>query len=691
MPGHNPYLIKTFCSYTTGSITWGRVAVMSKRILRISTLITCLLFSKLVYSATVSTSFEFSIDGIFSIGTSPFTATFVGGQSQTVGNLALYHSGLFSWHIPVGNTATVTFETPASMVDFWYRDAPGASPSTVNVYDTNDALIQSFSGSQSFNNIVVNRGLTISQIKKIDFISNGGADSVADSFSFTADTPAAFNPADPVVTLIQPGTIQAGLTEIVGGITAPVTGAIAPGDISNLYIVDQAGKIFALDTTSGSLSEVADFSSKLVTLGIAGPGTFDERGLLGLAFHPDFASNGCLYVYTSEPVNGPPDFPTTMPLGVPANHQAVITEYTVINPAVRPLNVDMTSARVIIRIDEPQFNHNGGSLFFDANKFLYISLGDGGNADDEGDGHSANGNGRDPGNPLGAILRIDPLGNNSSNGQYGIPASNPFVASPELDEIFAYGLRNPYRASIDASSGTIWVADVGQNAIEEINQLIAGGHYGWNHKEGTFFFNGNGATGGTVSDVDPGGVPAGLIDPLAQYDHDDGIAVVGGYVYRGSEVSSLVGKYVFGDFGGIGPDSGRIFYLDSGNIIKAFSIGGSTRLPLSILGFAQDANGEIYVLTSETGTPFGATGKVWKITPVAQLTAAVPNVGGGGGGGSSVSWLLLTLMLLTVLLARSKPIRGGADGQPQTDQQGRFIATNEITAVFVQRKSGLGQ
>ena len=257
----------------------------------------------------------------------------------------------------------------------------------------------------------------------------------------------------------------------------------------------------------------------------------------------------------------------------------------------------MTSERVLLRIDQPQFNHNGGSLLFDASGHLYIGLGDGGYADDEGDGHAVNGNGRDPANLLGTVLRIAPLGSDSSNGQYGIPADNPFTAGGGLNEIYAYGLRNPYRASIDLSTGSILVADVGQNAVEEINQLFSGGNYGWSHKEGTFFFNGNGVLDGTVSDVDPG-VPAGLIDPIAQYDHDEGIAVVGGYVYRGSEVNLLAGRYVFGDYGSFSADAGRIFYLDTGNVIKAFSFAGSTLLQLAVLGFDKDAEGEIYVLTN---------------------------------------------------------------------------------------------
>ena len=609
-----------------------------------------LLLAKGAFAATVTTSFEFSASGVFTVGTAPFSATFSGGSAQTVGNLSLYHSGLFSWHVPAGGLASVYFETPASEVDFWYRDAPGASASTINVYDINNALIRSFTGSQLFTNIVVSRGGGASLIRRIDFVSTGGADSVADTFSFIADTPSLFDPADPLTTLIQPGAVEVELAQLATGLVAPVTGALAPGDNDSLYIVDQVGKIYAFDTSSRGLTEVADLSSKTVA-----PSAFDERGLLGLAFHPGFATNGRVYTYTSEPAaGGGTDFPTAPPV-VP-NHRSVITEYTLNNPLARPLDFSQSTQRELLRIDQPQSNHNGGSLFFDANNRLYISLGDGGGSDDEGAGHSALGNGRDPATVLGSILRIDPLGNNSTNGQYGIPADNPFTATANtLDEIYAYGFRNPYRASIDMSTGAIWVADVGQNAIEEINTLVAGGNYGWNYKEGTLFFSGNGAGArGTVSDVDPG-VPAGLIDPVAQYDHDDGIAVIGGYVYRGTAIGDLAGKYVFGDYGSFVAGEGRLLYLDTGSTIKGLQIAGSMTLPAAVLGFAQDVDGEIYVLTNETGTPSGTTGAIWKLTAPAASVVPVDgggSAGGGGGGSGSVGWLCLLVLFTALAIGR---------------------------------------
>jgi glucose/arabinose dehydrogenase len=218
------------------------------------------------------------------------------------------------------------------------------------------------------------------------------------------------------------------LEPVATGLTAPNWGTVAPGDDDRLFVTDQNGTLWAIDLASGNKSIFLDVSSRLVPLGAFGPGTFDERGFLGVAFHPDYQSNGLLYTYTSEPVNGPADF-STMPPGTTANHQSLIIEWQVPNPSDPSSVVDPSSAREMIRIDEPQFNHDGGTLIFGQDGMLYISLGDGGNADDQGVGHG-DGNAQNPSNVLGSILRIDPLGSNSANGQYGIPADNPFVSVP---------------------------------------------------------------------------------------------------------------------------------------------------------------------------------------------------------------------------------------------------------------------
>ncbi len=417
---------------------------------------------------------------------------------------------------------------------------------------------------------------------------------------------------DPIPEPIERSDIVVTLEPVLEGLTSPLWGTSAQGLRNTLFVIDQVGTLWSLDLKRGGATIVLDVKDRLVPLGAFGPGSFDERGLLGIAFHPKFRRTGLLYTYTSEPVNGPADF-STMPPGVPANHQSVITEWRSSNPKDPNAPIDPSSARVLLRIDQPQFNHNAGALAFDKRGNLLIAVGDGGAADDQGPGHGVDGNGQDLGNPLGAILRIDPRGKNSANGQYGIPKRNPFVGVPDaVDEIFAYGFRNPFRMSVDTRTGQIWTGDVGQNDIEEVDIVKAGGNYGWNLKEGSFFFDPNEDDDGFVTDKDPG-VPAGLIDPVAEYDHDEGVSVIGGFVYRGRDIKSLRGDYVFGEFASptFSPDA-RLFTLDD-NQIKELRIRGQENLGAFLFGFGQDARGELYVMTSDNIPPVGETGTVWRL------------------------------------------------------------------------------
>jgi glucose/arabinose dehydrogenase len=269
---------------------------------------------------------------------------------------------------------------------------------------------------------------------------------------------------------------------------------------------------------------------------------------------------------------------------------------------------------------------------------LYISLGDGGEADDQGDGHSDQGNGQDPSNVLGTILRIDPLGSNSANGQYDVPDSNPFFPAGDppfggqggctdgvCDEIFAYGFRNSFRISFDLSTGHLLAGEVGQNDIEEVDIVVAGGNYGWRIKEGSFCFDTNGDGPGFVTD-DPECGPADLIDPVAEYDHDEGSAIIGGFVYRGSTMTLLRGRYIFGDYSeSFFRPQGRLLFLKEKNLgqsnetkkseIREVRLAGQRGFGLFLLGLGQDASGELYVLGNTTGGPSGATGVVLKIVP----------------------------------------------------------------------------
>lgn len=435
---------------------------------------------------------------------------------------------------------------------------------------------------------------------------------------------------DPIPAPIEVGGIDARLELVSTGLTAPNWGTAAPGVTNRLFVVDQDGILWKINLNDGTKTIFADFGDRLVELGAFGPGTFDERGFLGVAFHPDYQQNGLLYTYTSQPTEGDADF-STMPNGVEAHHQAVITEWLVPNPGDPNATVDPNSDRELFRVDQPQFNHNGGCLAFGPDGYLYIAFGDGGGADDQDGqvtssgpmvGHGCIGNGQNINSVLGAVLRVDPLGSNSANGQYGIPGDNPFVGVDGTDEIYAYGLRNPFRFSFDAQTGAFWVTDVGQNDIEEINLVEAGGNYGWRYKEGSFYFVPNGGSSGYVTDR-PLAIPAmDLIDPIAQYDHDEGLSIIGGFVYRGSDLPALRGRYVFAEFGRNFNNDGRLFWLDADNTIREFDLPGDGSVGRFVLGMGQGPDGELYVLTNQTGVPFESTGEVWKLSGSLSLETA---------------------------------------------------------------------
>ncbi|WBS00403.1 PQQ-dependent sugar dehydrogenase [Pseudoduganella sp. SL102] len=425
--------------------------------------------------------------------------------------------------------------------------------------------------------------------------------------------------ADPIPGTLPASAVSVSLRPLLAGLTAPVAGAVAPGEPDFLYIVDQVGKIVKAPVrgavSKGSSALFLDVASRLVPLNER-----DERGLLGLAFHPDYATNGRFYLYTSEPALGTADF-STLPAGTAPAYHNVVSEWRVANPGSASPVVDPGSARVLMRIAKLQGNHNGGALAFGPDRMLYISLGDGGGGDDQGPGHAPEGNGQSlaPGNVLGKILRIDPLGSNAANGAYGIPADNPFVAREGADEIFAYGLRNPFRMAFDGE-GRLWAGDVGQGAIEEVNIIVSGGNYGWRIKEGSFLFDANGSAPGFIHTASPG-APANLVDPLAEYDHSDGVgqptlrrAVIGGYVYTGTSIPQLSGQYVFADY--VGDDgTGKLMTLGVRNQVERLIAPKRDPLGMPVLGMAQDTAGELYVLGNATGTTRGNTGVVLRIAP----------------------------------------------------------------------------
>jgi glucose/arabinose dehydrogenase len=435
---------------------------------------------------------------------------------------------------------------------------------------------------------------------------------------------------DPIPEPIKRGAIQVDLQLVASGITAPVYLTQAGDGSERLFVVDQPGRILIIENGRLLPAPFLDITDRVYMPGFFGSqdvNDFDERGFLGLAFHPDFAdpqSPGYhkIYTYSSQMVLLQADF-TTEPLPPDTNfdHQSVITEWTV--DVDNPNIVDVNTRREIIRIDQPQFNHNAGMLAFGPDGQLYIGVGDGGAGNDNADGHGPTGNGQNLNTVHGSILRIDPLdpmttvsiNHPSDNGKYRIPVDNPFLFADGVDEIYAYGFRNPWRFSFDALTGDLVVADVGQGQLEEIDIVQAGGNYGWNLKEGTFGFD---PEEGTVHDP-ADDLPEHLIDPVAQYDHDEGISITGGFVYRGIRIPELAGKYVFGDFSSsFFLANGRLFYADlETGLIEEFTLGIDNRsLGLYVKSFGQDADGELYLLAGPNLGPFGDTGSVLKIVPV---------------------------------------------------------------------------
>lgn len=409
---------------------------------------------------------------------------------------------------------------------------------------------------------------------------------------------------------------------IADGMVSPIGLVAVPDESERLFVIDQIGKIWVIDPAEGKLQEpFLDVSNRMTPLNAG----YDERGLLGLAFHPEYESNGRIFTYYTAPPNpgGPED-------GGSWNNISRISEFT-----VSPSDPNMAlpgSERIILEIDQPQGNHEGGTIAFGPDGYLYISIGDGGGANDTGDGHvedwylfNEGGNGQDnEENLLGNILRID------INGEqpYGIPADNPFVGEPELDEIYAFGFRNPYRFSFDMSgSRNLYVGDAGQHLWEEVSVVEKGGNYGWNVKEGTHCFDAENPSQVLAScpDVDPDGNQ--LMDPVIEMANSHNprggrtVTIIGGHVYRGNDIPGFHGKYIFGSFShNFGP-TGELFMANpAGPGLWPFREIELESSPDDIghylKGFGQDLDGEIYVTASDVLGPSGDTGMVFKLIHV---------------------------------------------------------------------------
>lgn len=326
---------------------------------------------------------------------------------------------------------------------------------------------------------------------------------------------------------------------------APVFLSSVPGS-DLLIVVQQSGELVQLNPADGSTNVILDLSSRVLFAG--------EQGLLGLALDPSFATNRYLYVHYS--MAGP--------------RRSVISRFTWPQSG----GVDISSEKIILEVDQPFSNHNGGMLAFGPDDYLYIGFGDG------GAGGDPNNNAQTPSNLLGSMLRIDVRVSDDST-PYAVPPDNPFVGISDFrPETYAFGFRNPFRFSFDRATGELWLGDVGQGALEEIDIITAGGNYGWRVFEGTNDFDSSLSTV-TVDDV---------IFPVFEYGRGEGVSVIGGYVYRGTALPGLQGRYLYTDFG-----SGNVWAL------ARASDGSVTNDRIAVASnptsFGQDDEGELYLLS----------------------------------------------------------------------------------------------
>jgi glucose/arabinose dehydrogenase len=338
------------------------------------------------------------------------------------------------------------------------------------------------------------------------------------------------------------------LTTVVSGLVSPVDLQTPDDNSGRLFVVEQPGAIRIISNGALFPTNFLDIRSKVDFGG--------EKGLLGVAFHPNYSQSGRFYLNYDRISSG--------------QMETVIAEYKVL--ATDPNQADPASERILLTVNQPFPNHKGGQLAFGPDGFLYIGLGDGGS---EGD---PLGKGQNLQTLLGKMLRID-VDHTDLQLQYAIPPGNPFASGGGFAEIWAYGLRNPWRFSFERSTGRLFCADVGQDQFEEVDLLQRGGNFGWNIMEGAHCFN------------PPSGCNmTGLILPIAEYDHSQGETVIGGYVYHGSAIPTLVGVYVFGDF-----SNGKIWGLTEnppGTWTRAQLLSTGRR----ISSFGQDAAGEMYVV-----------------------------------------------------------------------------------------------
>jgi glucose/arabinose dehydrogenase len=393
---------------------------------------------------------------------------------------------------------------------------------------------------------------------------------------------------------------------VVTNLSKPLYVLSPPGDGNRLFILLQhAGQIRIYDKQSRELKPTPFLTITALNRG-------GEEGLLGMAFHPGYATNGYFYLNLT-------------PSGTSPRRTEIVRFKAQGDPATSEL-ADPNSRKLVLNYTQPESNHNGGWLGFGPDGYLYIASGDGGGGDDR---HGTIGNGQSRTTLLGKILRIDPSTEDDGDPAYTIPDGNPYKGSLSMaNEIWAFGLRNPWRCSFDRATGHLWVGDVGQNSREEIDVIpsgVGGLNFGWRPREGLIqnpaFPNENPVTPRT--------------DPIFNYDRTRGVSVTGGYVYRGEAIPELKGKYIFADYG-----SARFWTTTlnetqtNGTTVEISTeinpvVTGTTRRLDQISSFGEDEQGELYVC--DRGSDSSPTGAIYKIVSDAPVAPRVTSVEREGG------------------------------------------------------------
>ena len=374
-----------------------------------------------------------------------------------------------------------------------------------------------------------------------------------------------YAPSQPIAisTVPAPVTFERAFPNLV--LDRPIFLTFPPDGSNRIAVISQYGSIYMFpnDPAVEEPSEVLDIRKKVVYTDRE-----PEEGMLGLAFHPKFRENRQFYVYYTT-----------------ADHTNVLSRFTM--SADDPNRADPASEQELFRTPtKPYWNHNAGTIIFGPDHYLYIACGDG------GPGNDPHGNGQSLQTVMGKILRID-VDHQDPGLNYAIPKDNPFVGVPEArGEIWALGLRNVWRMAFDRQTNRLWAADVGQDTWEEINVIERGGNYGWNIREGFKSFT-------TTSQPPPAPPPAHivghLIDPIFAYNHSIGKAIIGGCVYRGSNVPELRGAYLFADYVG-----GQVYALRFDEISnRALSVAPIEPPTMPVFSFGEDAAGEVYFMTTQ--------------------------------------------------------------------------------------------